>query len=625
MCGIAGFVGPGDRDDLTAMTDALVHRGPDGEGAYHDPERGVFLGHRRLAIVDLDGGAQPMWDVEHALGVVFNGEIYNAPELRSLLEARGHIFRTDHSDTEVLLHGYREWGEELPIRLNGMFAFCVYDRRRAVLFLARDRFGEKPLYFARQGRGFFFASELSAIAAHRAFEAHLDGPSVQKFFAYGFIPAPRSILQDCRKLAGGSSLRLDLATSEPVLRDWWRFRIEPDEAVAMRPQAELAEELRALILASVQRRLMADVPVGVFLSGGVDSSAVLAAAARFLPRDQLHAFTLGFDEPSFDESEAAWAVAKALGATHWVERLTLSRARSSVMDVLSRLDEPSGDASVLPTALLARFTRKSVKVALSGDGADELFAGYDTFAALGPSRLYASLTPQPLHQLLRQVASRLPISPRNMSLDFKLRRTFQGLSQDMPLWNPVWLAPADPAFVQDIFEAPLNPEALYSEALDLWSAAGSPGLVDRTLEFYTNLYLQDGILNKTDRATMMSSLEARAVFLDNDLVEFCRRLPSRLKLQGGRRKHLLKLALKGMVPDQVLRRRKKGFGIPAAEWLRTLPEVPPLAPIAGVRTARVAQAWSDHRQGSADHRLFLWSWLSLQMIQQPSASNMPVQ
>ena len=612
MCGIAGFVGPGEIGDLRAMVSALVHRGPDGEGTYHDPSRGVFLGHRRLAILDLDGGAQPMWDAQGALAVVFNGEIYNAPELRRLLERRGHVFRTDHSDTEVLLHGYREWREELPLRLNGMFAFCIYDVLRGRLFLARDRFGEKPLYVARQGGRFLFASELTAIAAHSGFQARLDPVSLQKFFAHGFIPAPNALLQDCRKLPGGSSLLLHVSTRDEQERNWWRFRIEPDPSLAARPTQDLAEELRELITAAVGRRLVADFPVGVFLSGGVDSTAVLAAALRWRRPDQLQAFTLGFEEPSYDESGWAQLVAEAFGVRHAVERLDLAAARSRIPEVLSRLDEPSGDASVLPTALLARFTRRSVKVALSGDGADELFAGYDTFAALAPARAYKACIPGPLHALLRRGALRLPLSSDNMSLDFKVRRTLQGLGHGASLWNPLWLAPADPEMLSDIFQDPLPPEALYSEALELWDEDGGKSLLDRTLEFYTQLYLQDGILNKSDRATMMSSLESRAVFLDNDIVDFCRRLPGDLKLHRGRRKHLLKLALAGLAPAPVLRRRKKGFGIPAAQWLRTIPASPPLAQVAGVDLAETARHWTEHRTGAADHRLFLWSWLSLQ-------------
>ena len=612
MCGLAGFVGAGDLDDLDAMTDALAHRGPDGRGTYADPERRVFLGHRRLAILDPAGGAQPMWDAGGEIGVVYNGEIYNQAELRERLERRGHIFSTDHCDTEVLIHGYREWGHELPSMLNGMFAFCVYDRRRGQLFLARDRFGEKPLYYAEQNGLFLFGSELTAIARHRRFTSTLALTSVQKLFAYGFIPAPLAILEDCHKLPGGSYAVLDLATGALRIQPYWRFRLAPEASWLARREADLAEELRSLLTEAVRRRLAADVPLGFFLSGGVDSSAVLAAGARLLPPDRLQAFTLGFSEPSFDESAPARAVAEALGAPHALETLDLEQARAMTLDVLGRLDEPSADASVLPTALLARFARRSVKVALSGDGADELFAGYDPFAALLPARLYKAFTPAPLHALLRRGVGRLPVSERNMGLDFRLRRTLSGLSHAAPLWNPVWLAPADPEFMREVFCAPLTPEALYAEALALWDDAGPASLTDRTLEFYTNLYLPDGILNKADRATMMSSLESRAVFLDNDLVEFCQKLPTRFKMRGGRRKHILKTALKGFLPYSVLRRPKKGFGVPTAKWLRTLPEHPPLRAVEGFDMAAVGKAWTAHRTGAADHRLFLWTWLSLQ-------------
>ncbi len=612
MCGIAGFVGSGSLDDLNAMTSAIVHRGPDGGGAYNDPDQRVFLGHRRLAIIDLAGGVQPMWNAEGAIGVVYNGEIYNHAELRRQLERRGHVFRTSHSDTEVLIHGYLEWGRALPTHLNGMFAFCIYDRRARTLFLARDRFGEKPLYYAQQAGTFLFASELTAIAAHGSFCATLARASIQKFFAYGFIPAPHAIFEDCAKLPGGCTMEFDIATQAMRVDRYWRFRLEPDPSWLERAEDELVEELRGLLFQAVERRLIADTPVGFFLSGGVDSSAVLAAAARVLPRERLRAFTLGFSEASFDESGPAREVAEALGATHALERLDLHTARACALDILSRLDEPSGDASILPTALLARFTRQEVKVALSGDGADELFAGYDPFSALAPAQLYRAFVPRPLHVLLRQAVGRLPVSDRNMSLEFKLRKTLSGLDHRPALWNPVWLAPADPEFMRDILHAPLTPDELYSEAISLWEASATGDLVDRTLEFYTNLYLQDGILNKVDRATMMFSLESRAVFLDNDIVAFCQKLPSQLKLRRGRRKHLLKRALEGLVPAQVLKRRKKGFGVPTAKWLRVLPESPPLAPVAGARMSSIAKAWSDHRTGAADHRQFLWSWLSLQ-------------
>jgi asparagine synthase (glutamine-hydrolysing) len=295
-----------------------------------------------------------------------------------------------------------------------------------------------------------------------------------------------------------------------------------------------------------------------------------------------------------------------------MERLDLLAAQDLVPYVLSRLDEPLGDASILPTYLLSRFTRRHVTVALSGDGADELFAGYDPFVALPWARLYHASMPQPLHRLIRSAVDLLPISAHNMSLDFKLRRTLAGLSYRPEIWNPVWLAPADPALIADLFEEPVAAEELYSEAIALWFSGDGSSDIERTLEFYTNFYLQDDILAKVDRAAMLCSLESRAVFLDNDLVDFCRRLPTRFKYRNGQRKYLLRRALQGILPARIVSRPKKGFGIPLAKWLHSVPAKPPLSPLPGVRLDRIANAWNEHRSGRADHRLLLWSWLSLQ-------------
>lgn len=614
MCGLAGFVGPGDRRDIEAMTAALTHRGPDGEGYYIDPETGVHLGHRRLAVLDIAGGAQPMWNAAGTLGLIYNGEIYNHRELRAELEARGYRFASDHSDTEVLIHGYAAWGESLPERLNGMFAFCIYDRERGRLFLARDRFGEKPLYFARQGDLFAFASELSAIPRHSKFETRLKVRSLQKLMAYGFLPAPNAILENCEKLPGGCMLTFDLRTRATTVRRYWRFKIETDQSWLHRPEGELVEELRSHLFTAVERRLVSDVPLGFFLSGGIDSGAVLAGAARSLPADRLKTFTIGFKEPSFDESRYAREVAEVFGASNQVEWLELDTARDIAESVLSRMDEPLSDASLLPTYLLARFARQHVTVALSGDGGDELFAGYDPFRALAPAKLYRSFVPRPLHVLLREAVNALPVSPRNMSLDFKLKRTLMGLNYGPAMWNPVWLAPLEPSFLAHVFEEALTPEELYSEAIEVWEQGAGDSNVDRTLAFYTNFYLQDDILTKVDRAAMMSSLESRAVFLDNDLVAFCQRLPHSFKMRNGRRKYLLKKALEGILPQSIIDRQKKGFGIPTARWLCSMPKDPPLAPVSGVRMDQVGLAWDAHRRGAADHRLFLWSWLSLQSI-----------
>ena len=614
MCGFAGFVGAGGHEDLREMTAALAHRGPDDESFYLDPDAHVFLGHRRLAIIDIDGGRQPMWNEDSDVGVVFNGEIYNHVELRRELVARGHVFRSSHSDTEVLVHGFEEWGEDLPLRLNGMFAFAVYDRGRRSVFLARDRFGEKPLYYTRQNGFFGFASELQALHRHRLFDPTIDPRSVQKFFAYGYIPAPNALFRNSFKLPGGSRLRYDLDTGEITSSRYWRFTLEPDESLDDSAEDELAEELRHLLTQAVKRRLMSDVPLGVFLSGGIDSSSLVALAATQVPADNLKTLTIGFREPSFDESAYAREVAAAIGTDHQERQLGITAARDLMPGILGRLDEPLGDASILPMYLLSDFARTQVTVALSGDGGDELFAGYDPFRALRPAGWYRRLTPPPLHRGMRRLADMLPISVRNMSLDFKVRRSLTGLSYPSKLWNPVWLGPVEPDAIAELFLEPVRVEEVYSEALSLWDETASDNLIDKTLEFYTNLYLQDDILMKVDRASMMVSLESRAVFLDNDVVDFARRLPHRFKFRNGTRKYLLKKALTGLLPDRILRRRKKGFGIPLTSWLREFPPILPMHRVDGIDAEWVNRRWHEHRRGKADHHLFLWSWLSFQHV-----------
>jgi asparagine synthase (glutamine-hydrolysing) len=574
MCGIAGFVGPGERRNLIAMTRALEHRGPDGEGIYEDEFAHVFLGHRRLAIIDIAGGYQPMPNEDNTIFVVFNGEIYNHTVLRRELIARGHVFRTDHSDTEVLVHGFEEWGDDLPLRLNGMFAFVIYDKSRRRLFLARDRFGEKPLYYFTKPGLFAFASELSGILAHPLASRSLDIRAVQKFFAHGYIPAPNALYENSRKLPGGCHLTYDLMSGTADIRRYWRFSLESDERLNAADDDRLASELRALLIQAVDRRLMSDVPLGVFLSGGIDSASVLAAITKLRKHSQVDTFTIGFNESSFNESEQARSIAQTLGSQHHEELLDISKASNLAPIVLSKMDEPLGDGSLIPTYLLSKFTHKRVKVALSGDGGDELFAGYDPFQALLPARIYQRITPKNVHLLFRRLAGLIPMSTENMSFDFKLRRTLAGLTYPRSLWNPIWLAPLEPRDILDIFERPLPVDELYEEVLALWDAGEGKDLIDRTLEFYTNFYLQDGILMKVDRAAMMNSLETRAVFLDNDLVEFCRRLPNRFKIRRGQRKYLLRRALRGLVPDDVLVRPKKGCGIPLASWLKTTPPEP---------------------------------------------------
>src|SRR5258708_3863446 len=321
MCGIAGLVGSGTLEDLRAMGAAIVHRGPDGEGIHLEPAQRGHLLHRRVAIVDIEGGEQPMWNEDRTVCVIFNGEIYNHIELRAALAAKGHLFRSDHSDTEVLVHGYEEWGEELPARLNGMFAFAIHDIVRRRLFFARDRFGKKPLYYAVRPGLFAFASELTALLRHPGVPRTVDRRSLQKLFAYGFIPSPRSLYEGVFRLPGGH--QMTFAAGEVKVRPYWQFRIEPHRDIPAHPEAVWGEELRHLLSQAVRRRLMSDVPLGVFLSGGIDSSAVLAYAAAALPPGQVQTFAIGFREPSFDESGAARAVAAHFHSQHHEEILDI--------------------------------------------------------------------------------------------------------------------------------------------------------------------------------------------------------------------------------------------------------------------------------------------------------------
>lgn len=612
MCGIGGFVGPGEERDLVSMGEALAHRGPDGVGTYVDPPSRLWLVHRRLAILDIEGGHQPMWNETGDVCVVFNGEIFNHLELRRMLEARGHVFRSDHSDTEVLVHGYEEWGSGLPALLNGMFSFAVYDRRARTLFLARDRFGKKPLYYYASAKLFAFASELTALMCHQHVPREIDSRSVQKFFAYGFIPAPNSLYKHVKKLPGGHCLHLECDTGRVQITEYWRFRIEPRADVPANAEQVWGEELRALLSEAVRRRMSTDVPLGVFLSGGIDSSAVLAFATRHAGASGISTFSIGFAEPSFDESGYARLVAAYFGSKHHEEILSIERARELVPELLSRIDEPIGDSSIIPTYLLCRFARSHVTVALGGDGGDELFAGYAPFKALNLARAYSAAVPGWLHKKLRSCAELIPPSDRYMSLEFKLKRALRGMSYPCSLWNPVWLGPVDAEEIRELCAEPLSQEDLYSEALQAWEQSRADNLVDKSLEFYTRLYLQDDILTKVDRASMLVSLEVRAPFLDNDVVEFARTLPHHFKYRNGQTKYLLKKALEGVLPREILKRKKQGFGMPLARWLREWQELP-LVPVKPFRDlAQIRQRWEDHRARRVDHRLMLWCWLALQ-------------
>jgi asparagine synthase (glutamine-hydrolysing) len=609
MCGIAGFTGPRDDNLLRKMSDLISHRGPDGQGCYSD-FKGVNLAHRRLSIVDIYDGYQPMWNEDNSVGIVFNGEIYNHQELRVQLIDKGHQFKTDHSDTEVLIHGYEEWGENLLIKLNGMFSFCILDKNKKELFFARDRFGKKPLYYYyQQGRNFVFASELKAVLAHPGVPQEINTLSIQKYYGYGFIPTPLSLYKNIYKLPGGSFMKLNLNTFKLQISQYWEFKIDTDFQLLKRSENDLADELRFLLTQAVERRMIADVPVGIFLSGGLDSSSILACARKSTSSSDIRTYSIGFHEKSFDESYTAKKIANLFKSIHSENILDVQDVISQADHVLSKLDEPLGDSSILPTFLLSKFAAESIKVALGGDGGDELFAGYAPFKALNFSSMYSKLMPKGANNLVMAAINRLPVSENYFSLDFKIKKTFSALSYPPSLWNPLWLSSLSVEEISEITGQKVELEDLYSEANDSWNDSNSTNYFDKTIEFYSRFYLQDNILTKIDRASMMNGLEVRAPFLDNDVVSFAQKLPLEYKYRFRNSKYLLKKSMQNILPQEILKKPKKGFALPMTKWLKKW----------NIHESGASKASKDffnkklleHKKGIRDNRLFLWSWIAL--------------
>lgn len=621
MCGITGIALPrGERPDegvLRAMTDTLAHRGPDGDGVWIT--EGCGLGHRRLAIVDLSpAGAQPMLTREGDAAIAFNGEIYDFSAAREALESAGETFRS-RSDTEVLLLSLRRFGASALARLHGMFAFGYWDVRERALTLARDRFGKKPVYYAPLGgddapAGVVFASELRALLAHPRVRAEraIDPAAVAQYLVHESVPAPRSILANVRKLPAGSVARWSEREGLRVERFYaprYGVRLTGDHR-------ELADELRRRVERAVARRLVADVPVGVFLSGGLDSSLLAACAVQTHPR--VKTFSIGFEDPSFDESEHARSVARHLGTDHHEEVLSPTALTDLIAPTLDRMDEPHADSSILPTTLLARLARRHVTVALGGDGGDETLAGYPTFVADEALRFV------PENASAAWLAGRLarvaPASDGNFSLGFKLRQMSLGLASRGAERHARWLAAVDPDVLPALLGSALLPGA--TRALDAAHAAAAETRTDfdAATAFYLGVYLAEGVLQKVDRATMSVSLEARAPLLDTEVVEFCLALAPEHRIRRGITKRIMRTALRGMVPDPILDRPKKGFGAPVGAWLRG-----PLRPLVGdllspsalrrgqwFDPALVERLVTEHFAGRHDHRKALYALLVLQ-------------
>ena len=625
MCGIVGIIQhyreqSADKRAARAMAAALAHRGPDDEGFFF---RGpVAIGMRRLAIIDVPGGQQPITNEDGSIHVVFNGEIYNFDALREDLEGRGHQFKT-RSDTEVIVHLYEEVGDALVDHLNGMFAFALWDERQERLLIARDRMGEKPLYYSLLADGsIVFASELKSLLQHPGIERRIDLRALRKYLSYEFVPSPHSIVAGVKKLPPAHRL-IWTRRGHQVERYWALNYTGPKLRIG---EKDAAEEVRVRLAEAVRLRLVSEVPLGVLLSGGVDSSSV-AALASDVAGDRLKTFSIAFRDPSFDESSYARAVAAQLGSDHHEHQFSEREMLDLVPELPNLLDEPLGDGSLLPTYLLSRFTREHVTVALGGDGGDELFAGYPTYIAHRLAGVYRLLPEMVRARLIEPGVARLPVSLDNLSFDFRAKRFVRGALLPAGSRHTLWMGSYDSAAQHELLTpdvlAAAPDEEVYDEIHEFDQALPAKGesLIERMMRLDATHYLSECVLVKVDRASMASSLEVRAPFLDHTFIEFLAKLPPGFKLRRLTTKYILKRAMRERLPRRITERSKKGFGMPIARWLKgELRELarealsPARLKARGLFNPAYAQRLLDeHERGLADHRKLLWTLLMFEL------------
>jgi asparagine synthase (glutamine-hydrolysing) len=614
MCGICGIFNFSceaqvDGAELRAMNEQIIHRGPDEDGFYLNGRIGMAM--RRLSIVDLSGGQQPIANEDGTVWIVFNGEIYNYPELKEDLERRGHRFKT-RSDTEAIIHAYEEYGLDCPTRLNGMFAFAIWDSRRERLFLGRDRVGKKPLYYFKDGERLVFGSELKSLLQAKNIPRRVSKRALDLYLTLEYIPAPFSIFENIFKLPAGHSLTMD-ANGQIAIRQYWDLRFHEN---GYHPQ-ELEKGLVDLLQDAVKIRLMSDVPLGAFLSGGIDSSCVVALMARVM-NEPVKTFSIGFEEGSYNELHYARQIARHFKTDH-KEFIIRPNALELTEKLVKHLDEPLGDFSIFPTYLVSKMAREHVTVVLSGDGGDELFAGYDTYIADWTYRKYSKIPAVVRNSLLMPVTMKLPPTEKKKGLLNRAKRFVEGTRFPEDLQHVRWMM-----FLDEEEKGRLYGEAMsevrhqhlaYDFIRQHFTKADSQDYVNRQLYVDIKTYLCDDIMVKVDRMSMATSLEARAPFLDYRVVEYAATIPSVLKLRGTKTKYILKKAMAPLLPPEITKRGKEGFSIPIKNWLRH--ELRPmmldvLSPSQIRRDGffnadHVQKLVREHLQGRENHSHRLWA------------------
>ncbi|GIK39894.1 MAG: asparagine synthetase B [Chloroflexota bacterium] len=623
MCGICGIVNlktsqPVNQSVLQKMTRAMKHRGPDEQGFYQCGP--VGLGSRRLSIIDLAGGRQPIANEGESMWIVFNGEIYNYRELRVFLQKKGHTFRTQ-TDTEVILHLYEEFGLECVQHLNGIFAFAIWDIPRQELTLARDRMGIKPLYYTETDNGFIFGSELKVVMAHPEVKREIDLISLNEYLSFEYVPTPRTIIRHIYRLEPGCALRY---TAQGVHRQpYWNISLARSESRPPVDWRDYAIGLYETMKASVKQELVSDVPVGVLLSGGLDSSSIAAFMAELYP-GTVDSFSVGFEEASFDESRYARLVAQHVGTRHNELILTSQMVAEMVPTITNFLDEPFGDSSLIPTYFLSLFARGHVKVVLGGDGGDELFAGYPTLTAHRLIEYYERIVPwQVRASIAPKTLDLLPVSFNNISFDFKVRRFLAGRRVPLQVRHHRWLGSfldeEKALLLQDWLKPVLRDT--YSQAYAHAYECDARLPLNQLLYNDMKMYLEGDILYKVDRASMAASLEVRVPFLNREVVHFATDLPLELKLRRLTTKYLLKKSMSKKLPHEIINRPKKGFNMPVARWLTTELRDVVLEMLSEERIERqgffnyayVRELLDQHLSYRQDNRKVLWTLFIFQL------------
>jgi len=629
MCGICGIFNlalepAAYRERIQAMSARLEHRGPDSHGQFERPY--VALAIRRLSIIDLQTGDQPLFNESNDVALVFNGEIYNFRELRQGLAKRGHQFRT-HSDGEVIVHLYEEMGPRFVSELNGMFAVALWDERAQRLVLARDRAGEKPLYYWTDGRTLVFGSEIKALLEYPGISREIDPEALAQYFLYGYFPTPRSIYRTIRKLPAAHVMVVE--NQRTTIECYWRMQDYlrapglPD--FTQRDKTAAIDELRVRLREAAISRLVSDVPLGVFLSGGVDSSTQVALMSELTPGN-VNTFSVTFPQKSFNEEPYADFVARHFRTRHHVVKADDASMLEGLEHLAGHLDEPVADPAVIPTFLLSRFARSEIKVALSGEGSDELFGGYPTYMGAQLANYYLRLPQWVRRQVFDRLRPLLPVSSAAVPMGLYLRRFLTHAERDPAQRHEIWFGMFSPAELDEVFAPDFAvrkpPSAAVFEPLDrVLEGARFDDTIAEMLYLDFRMYLEDNLLVKIDRASMACSLELRTPFLDHRLIQFAAGLPASMKVRRFELKHLLKRAVEKWLPKKIVYRQKRGFSVPIAQWMRN--QLRPLADETlaedklkrqGILNAAfVRRLLAEHWSGHADHRKTLWTLFCFQL------------